>query len=355
MLIFAFSIPVSAQTVRSRTDALSIAARFAPILYQGLGDDPRADLITNFNFDGDWRGDNNWAHLADEKFPLKAYVYYAVSETRTHLFIHYAVFHPRDYKGGAVRGRILSEIINEGVKRGGNLDPTGLSVEATLAHENDMEGCLVVAAKEGSDLSRARVLFVETVAHNRFLQYAIEAGEVRELLTVDGQRPLLYIEPKGHGMQAYREGDKSQTRKLLRYAYQGRADVPAINAETAAYDLLPIETTLWMHAKKGVNETYGVKQDYGRIAVSVTAADGKARSRVVRIGVLGSAFLGKIGGRNMARPPWGWFDQNERVAQDGTWFFDPASTIKRHLKSGEEFSIAYSWQPYLGVGVTKMK
>lgn len=36
-----------------------IAAQFAPVFYQGLGDSPRSDFITNFDFDGDWKSDNN--------------------------------------------------------------------------------------------------------------------------------------------------------------------------------------------------------------------------------------------------------------------------------------------------------
>src|SRR5436190_2236526 len=91
-----------------------IAGHFAPLFYQALGDNRRADYITNFDFDGDWRGDNNWINSDDRHFPLKAYVYYSVAETRTHYFIYYAVFHTRDYKGGEVKGTILSEIIREG-------------------------------------------------------------------------------------------------------------------------------------------------------------------------------------------------------------------------------------------------
>ena len=81
-----------------------IAAAFAPTFYQALGDKPRSDYITNFDFDGDWRGDNNWEHTDDKNFPLRAYIYYSVSETQTHFLIHYAVFHPRDYKGGERKG-----------------------------------------------------------------------------------------------------------------------------------------------------------------------------------------------------------------------------------------------------------
>src|SRR5215218_536847 len=148
-----------------------VAAAFAPVFYQGLGDNARADYITNFDFDGDWRGDNNWANADDKRFKMRAYVYYAVSETPTHFFVHYALFHPRDYKGGNAGGAILSEAIKEGVRRGGRYDPTGLSAEAVLAHENDMEGCLVAAAKSGEDPKSARVVYVETLGHDRFQKY----------------------------------------------------------------------------------------------------------------------------------------------------------------------------------------
>jgi hypothetical protein len=71
---------------------LLIATRFAPNFYQALGDKPRSDYITNFDFDGDWRGDNNWNNSANLDFPLKAHIYYSVSETATHYFIHYGRF-----------------------------------------------------------------------------------------------------------------------------------------------------------------------------------------------------------------------------------------------------------------------
>ena len=354
-LVCAAAERAAGQAPRTDAQARAVAARFAPVFYQALGDAPRFDYITNFDFDGDWRGDNNWAHAEDERFPLKAYVYYAVSETATHYFIHYAAFHPRDYKGGETRGRLLSDILNESVRRGGKYDPTGLAMEATVAHENDMEGCLVVVAKQGSDLTRARVVYVETLAHNRFLRYVVAGAAEGEANTVslEDQHPLLYVEPKGHGIEAYQANDKRHPHALLRYAYDGRAAAPAPAAEAAGYDLLPILTTLWPRAHKGVSETYGLTTDYGRVGVSVALAGGRApEERPVTVGRLGAAFLGKVGGHNMARPPWGWFDNKERDAQPGAWFFDPAGTIKRHFNAGDDFSVAYVWQPFLNIGAT---
>ena len=346
----------AAPVVRTAAQAQAVAARFAPVFYQGLGEEPRYDYITNFDFDGDWRGDNNWAHVAEARFPLKAYVYYAVSETATHLFIHYAVFHPRDYKGGETRGRVLSDIINEGVRRGGKYDPTGRVAEATVAHENDMEGCLVVVVKQDAELQRARVVYVETLAHNRFLKYTVAetaAGDAQSV-SFAGQRPRLYVEPKGHGVEAYQETDKQSPRGgLLRYEYGGAAAVPAAAAPTVSYALLPLLTMLWPRARKGVNETYGVVANYEPLLISVAAADGRARGGAARLGRLGTAFLGTVGGRNMARPPWGWFDQAERTAQAGAWFFDPARTVKRHFKLGDDFSVAYVWQRFLNIGAAR--
>src|SRR5262245_14307968 len=181
------------------TREAAMAQRFAPIFYQALGDKPRSDYITNFDFDGDWRGDNNWDHT--DEFPLKAYIYYSVAETSSHFFIHYAVFHPRDYKGGEKKGTILSDLIREAAKQGGKYDPTGLSGETALAHENDMEGCLLVVTKAGD--GQGRVTYVETLHHNSFSHYvAGESAAGFAAVRVEDQHPLLYIEPKGHGIEA---------------------------------------------------------------------------------------------------------------------------------------------------------
>jgi hypothetical protein len=348
----------NAQRVNAARDR-EIAAHFAPVFYQGLGDRRRHDYITNFDFDGDWRGDNNWNNSANERFPLRAFVYYAVSETPTHILIHYAIFHPRDYKGGAgARGPLLSEIIREGARRGGRYDPTGLSGEAVLAHENDMEGCLIVASKAGADFKQARVAFVETLAHDRFLKYTNEAVSVDERgrpafdsIRLEAGHAELYVEPKGHGIVAYVGGEKqSQTNGTIVYKYAGRADDPDKSPQTeTGYDLLPLSTTIWPRARGGVNQTFGAAYKYGARAFSVAQTSNRTQKRSVNLGTLGIAFRGTTGAPNMARPPWGWFDRNERGQARGAWFFDPAATIKRHFKLGDEFSVAYTHAPFLGV------
>ena len=50
-----------------------VAARFAPSFYQGMAGTGRFDDITNFDFDGDWIGDNNWEHAGDKKYGAIGY------------------------------------------------------------------------------------------------------------------------------------------------------------------------------------------------------------------------------------------------------------------------------------------
>ncbi len=345
------------QPARSNLD-YQIAAGFAPIFYQALGNKPRSDYITNFDFDGDWRGDNNWDHADDKKFSLKAYVYYSVVETASHFFIHYAVFHPRDYKGGERKGAILSELIREGAKRSGKYDPAGLAEEPALAHENDLEGCLVVVEKSGREPEKGRTVYVETLHHNEFSSYVTgETTDGTKAVKLEGQRPLLYIEPKGHGIEALDgEGKKIEKKPFLVYKYAGRAEDPIKAREnTVGYELVPLQTTLWAKAQitgspkeinGAVNPTYGVARTYAPIVLALVQSDGRVILRTFDPGTVGSAFLGRVGGQNKARPPWAWFDRNDRDVPAGQWFFDPAKTIKRSFRLNESFSTAYTRLPF---------
>jgi hypothetical protein len=338
-----------------------IAAQFAPVFYQGLGEAPRSDLIANFDFDGDWKGDNNWWNLDNRAYPLRAYVYYSVAETATHYFVHYAVFHPRDYKGGLAKSALVEVLIGEGLRRAGK-DPTGgLANDVALSHENDLEGCLVVAEKQGRDLSKAVVRFVETMAHNRFLKYCPREDRpgICESIEMKEQRPLIFIEPKGHGPARYtgsRQQLKGAIKGVMVYSYSGQAEdgdkaLSRAGGKTAGYDLIPIYDTLWSRAQQGENETYGEAFDYQIGSFLKLQNDKAAVKPEQKLGVLGSAFRGTVGFKNKSRPPWGWFDDSEKDRPRGEWFFDPAAVIARHFGLGEGFSIAYVYNLYFKIGL----
>ena len=344
--------PVADVRARNLIRDRDVAARFAPVFHQALGPSPRFDYITNFDFDGDWRGDNNWNNAGDTRYPLKAYVYYSVFETRTHFFIHYAAFHPRDYKGGEQRGALLSEAMRVGVALGGQYDPTGRADEAVMAHENDLEGALVVAEKDGEDYTRARLMLVETLAHNNYLKYVPPGSPLAGgALMVESVRPRLFVEPKGHGIEAWRddaEQHKMAEKGFLVYVFAATPEDPDQKPSRAiGYELLPAYETFWAHARSGKNETCGEEHDYG--ILSVRFAEGaKDVLRHVRLGVMGSALNGAVGAANMSRPPWGWFDGQDRARPLGEWFLMPAETTRRRWKLPESFSTVYTYHPFLG-------
>lgn len=372
----------------------AIAAKFAPVFHQGMVG-TRFDFITNFDFDGDWVGDNNWANAGDPATPQRAYVYYAVSETPTHYFVHYAAFHPRDYKGGELTGALLSRAARRGAKASTRVRKTSIADDVVLAHENDLEGCLVVAEKRGARLEDAEVVLVETLAHNRYLKFRPDPTLTDDVgaLRVEHQQPLLYIEPKGHGMEAYADqerrsavGDEKsatltggralpepekagivqraaelisgldRTRKLVNleraeqvrvYRYTGTADDPEKVDGDVGYALVSLLDTMWARSRSAPNETFGAAQDYGAREV-IVAGGGPATRRTVRLGSIGSSFRGVQGAENMARPPWGWFDMSERNRPLGEWFFDPATVVQRHFPA-LNIETAYVHQPFLGL------
>ena len=122
---------------------LELAYRWAPIYYQDTARKGLADYLAAFNYDGDWRGTNNWDNIG--KFRLKAYVYYSVSETDSHWYVIYSYYHPRDWATDL---------------------PTGRD-NALGEHENDTEGVLTIIRKDGSKFGKLEGMV--TYAHWDFL------------------------------------------------------------------------------------------------------------------------------------------------------------------------------------------
>lgn len=357
--------PAATETVSvtspTTTKEKLIAAQFAPIFLQGLGDNPRADFITNFDFDGDWKGDNNWYNLDKPAYTLRAYIYYSVAETETHYFVHYAAFHPRDYKGGTAASMLLDSAIRLSLPQLGKIkDPTVDKVnDVALSHENDLEGCLVVAEKRGEELAKAQVLYVETMAHNGYYKYrtAAATSTIGDPIELNGSHPRLFIEPKGHGLYGYTGGNKQLNERgagLLTYNYTGTAEDHATlgdkaDGNTIGYDLVSIYDTFWTHATNGANDTFGETLDYQKRIAQKFQAGQTPLNTEREFGQLGAAFRGTVGFKNKARPPWAWFDDSERDRPRGEWFFDPAAVIARHFGKDGKFSDVYLWNRYFGI------
>ena len=341
-----------------------IAARFAPVFHQALGATPRFDYITRFNFDGDWRGDNNWENASNVQYSLSAAVYFNVNESVTHYFIHYAVFHPRDYKGAGVLAQWLSNIFR------------WFARSPALAHENDMEGALVVVEKPSGLFGSQKVVYVETMAHNDFLRYEIDRlvidadnsgtaqasrfgrstdryyreGSYR--LPVEDEHPVLYVEPKGHGIRAFHGGRQiHNVDGFVVYRYTGHAGEPlgVVSGhgqhEDVGYELVPLINTLWLLAQEQHADVYAGTFDYGDWTIRTQDASGVVRRHDKFVGEISDHFRGSAGPGNIARPPWAWHDQGRQ----GNWFLTPAEMIKRHFELNDTFSTTYLHHPAFGI------
>jgi hypothetical protein len=163
--------PVLITTPTTAVTLKALAEHWAPVWYQdAAAGNYRGDYITKFNFDGNWNGADNEENLEisagnNWKYQLEPYIYYWVAETDTHWFVGYADFHPKDWK------------------------PLG-------GHENDMEGCLLVVDKDGSEYGDLYRLV--TQAHGIIWKY--DSADVQ--YWENTQHPILYIEAQGHGVWA---------------------------------------------------------------------------------------------------------------------------------------------------------
>ena len=155
----------------------------------------------------------------------------------------------------------------------------------------------------------------------------------------------------------------STVANFMVYTFGGRAEEPKANHEgSLGYDLVPIQSTLWSkartrasnHVNDGINPTYGAAHDYGKLDINILQPNGQAAGMRVNLGKVGSAFRGKVGGGNMAKPPWAWTDGNNREKTLGLWFFDPAQIIKRDFNLDESFSTAYARLPFWAAGAVAL-
>lgn len=314
-----------------RTDPyLPLAEHYAPFIAQATWFQPKADYITRFDFDGDWKGDNNWDSTPSGT--SQAYVYFAVIESETHWFLIYSFFHPRDYSDNCVGGS---------------------------CHENDSEGMILTVLKDGSEFGRIQVL--ETLAHDNVYSYRLDRrvrkgvhGFDGDFLLVEETRPAVFIESGGHGV--YSAGDGHSKYDLSRdefspgtgvtYVYKGRAERPRHpDDRLVGYQLLPMFPLLWQRAHPvtaGALESFSDYYDY-------TPYGGRPD---VPYDQIAGAFMGNRFGANKAKPFWGWRDRKtskKRIVATGQWALDPAYAVSRNLRFPRPFSLTYVYNPYLGI------
>ncbi|HUP58154.1 MAG TPA: hypothetical protein VM598_11920 [Bdellovibrionota bacterium] len=294
LIAIAFLASPAAHAVSPDADYL-LAARYAPMIFQHTGSHPKADAITNVDFDGDWSSNNNWDNL--DRFEVPAFVYYSVIETESHYFITYAFFHPRDYAWLCF---------------------------PWICHENDLEGAGLTVEKTAA--GPGDVVYLETKAHTSM-------DRTRDVPHIGG-KTALYVERGGHGVHPWKPVTKG---KFFTYSYAGRADDPGEASEGAfGYELLPIETTIWAQRNSiGKGQTYRNTYDYTGTRFS--------------LGPVPNKFAGEKWAANVVTAPWSWSDGGVGGLKLGDWFFDPALAVSRRVTLSKPISLEYVHNPYIGV------
>lgn len=281
-----------------------LAEHWAPTIYQDVNERflVRADIPTRFDYDGDWRGDNNWGNL--ENYPQIPSAYFSVRETLTHYFIEYDFYYPRD------DGPISLE-----------------------KHENDLEGCILVIRKDDTPFGQLQLM--ETQAHNHWYQYsndtAITSGSenIDGGIRLDGHRPEIYLSANGigtdagHGVKAYDGRPANGGDGIIFRFVTGDAVMPENTAGSyeQAYDYALITMDeLWnrRYDTGGAGHTYN---DWGH-------------------------FHGDTYTDSSCTLPWIKDDPDDGPLYDGVYWSDPAFFIDTHLNGLGDFSHTYVSNPY---------
>jgi MYXO-CTERM domain-containing protein len=326
-----------------------VAKRWAPIVLQETND-PIKDLLTAFDFDGNWNGDDNaenmacWASAsacdgkdnpkstcAGKKCPLIATVYFTVIETKTHWFVQYMPYHPLDWK-------------------------------LTNGHEHDTESILAVVAKEGG--GTGKLLAMETRFHLYWFDYADAtvkngAGGVDGPIHYDSAsgRPQVYSQMVGHGLCGgfsppnrlfpdlsitCNHGDTPHIDQTgVSYSPDLPATMPTIETGKtvkAGYALVELRTSIWPHIKEiGPGKAFSAAIDF-------------KGERCATLPACPIAFGGAWEGNEGSSPgePWAQVG-GTGVSADGDQFFDPAYTLSKRLTFPAPFSLDYCYNPYVGI------
>ena len=343
-LLFCLALPWLGRAESGQSFYYELAGHWAPDLYQDTWFLPEADYLTAFDADGDWIGKNNLDHFMAAKFkPFRAVVYYSVIESETHYFIFYCFFHPVDYD------RYLMHLL------------------PGTCHENDMEGILVVVAKDPQD-QWGKFRAMESLAHNFFHYYSngdgIKPNQIKGFEPAklrDGSHVEIYIQQGGHGpyeLHSKKSGFKHEDFKGktgVVYRFTGRAESPeGPNDRDVGYELVDFLAPggIWDHRCGG--DTFDLQKrmvyqpSAGRPGVPGEVSDCNDPPGTVPLTFDGD-LSGLANGADKAKPFWSWTGPNSGGEPRGAWGLDPAWAMSRHYRFEEPLSPNYVYHPYLGI------
>jgi hypothetical protein len=309
------------KTIKNKEYVDELARRWAPVHYQDVDPDGtwslggRSDYITAVDYDGDWSATNNWDDLESGTFPAIGQAYYSVVLSRTHAFIIYAFYHPRDWS------------------------QFGIPQDA---HENDLEGILAVIKLPGivgsggyDDSDLGTLMAIVTICHNDFYSYTNQTLDNDEKFTQNGedidgaihfeewegeQHPVTAQQSGSHCLKAWPDV-KIKGGDGLRYypVWDGATEPGGVNDRNSLYNLVDIFADGGLWARRNNTETFSP--------------------------------YGSFNGNNYsccAHAPWAWDDHNDQVAL-GAIATDPADLVSKYFGNLGKFHSGYIYNPYRGI------
>ncbi len=266
------------------------------------------DLFTRFDFDGDWVGTNNDAHV--DQYDKPAAVYYSFVKTQTHWYLGYHLYFP----------------VRWAVSWAGLGSPE-------IKVENAMQSVLLVVERDGTTYGKP--LLMETTSEGTFRQYqfagvaltgGIEVMDGQVKWDGSGHHPIVYVDSETHAVSA--AGKNWDTAGFpggdgVSYFLGFKASKPTdfTGAKATGYALEPLRDTLWSR----------------RFEVSTAGKPFRAFGLFACDDHCGASAVA----------PWRAADVN-LVTMRGELLFNPADHVRRLFAQGwGTFSYQYEYNPYV--------
>jgi hypothetical protein len=305
---------VLAQSVSEPDFRAALALRYAPLHHQEVHQKGRhalggaSDYITSVDFDFDFDARNNWDHAGDRRFPLAAHAYYMVAETKSHWFISYQFFHPRDWSS------------------------TFLETE----HENDSEGVMFAITRDGSRFGVLRAAV--TVVHSNFYSYVPASSRWssgRE--DIDGTLKLQLFDGELHPVTAA----QAETHALKAWPYYAARGDGVVYYPSLTQAQVPT----------GPNDRHVLYRLHDLLEPGGLWARRRDPHLFARYGTFAGNASGGCGQlvlwcqRDAAHAAWAW-DDHDDSSPAGAFATDPAGLVRAYFTTHEDVATTYDFNPF---------
>ncbi|TXD38161.1 hypothetical protein FRC98_04480 [Lujinxingia vulgaris] len=338
-------------------DLENIAATYAPIIYQDTrlieGSEINIDVPTTIDFDGDFDASNNLANARRSTTRTSAAVYYSVSETESHHFIHYTLYYPsrRTLNGGDFQyaEHDFTDIVVAVNRASGEVELVeGTRVEGAQSSEDYLTykpDSSPVSGRGSNDfLTFPASALDDGARYPLFVPSGVHAGcnwVVRPDGITNTQCPYddeSFNSSSADAGYVLRPGDQGQT-------FDDATENPETGLREITYELVPFVDTIWSRRAdfscglfEGVGFSYNPEEvpDYDRLV-------GSTPNNPL---YLPTSLCSESASSN-GKTPFAWFKFGTTTG--GAWFLDPAIALSTRYDFGESFSREYCYNRFFDV------